>query len=59
MENNTKKEPILIYLKHADKTGNRIVVPKIVTDNVGYDFYVKIYPDYSMKFEPVKKSKEE
>ena len=38
------EKPMLIYQKRADGNG-RVVIPKIVLDNLGHDFYFEIYKD--------------
>lgn len=48
-------EPILKFLKHADKLKNRIILPKMIVDKYGYDFYLEVYEDGTMKLIPVKK----
>ena len=39
------KKPILIYQKHADKTLNKIIIPKFFVEKWGYDYYMEIYED--------------
>jgi len=48
-------EPILKYVKHADKEKNRIILPKFVIDKHGSDFYLEVYEDGTMKLIPIKK----
>lgn len=44
----------LIFQKNADKTKNRIVIPKFFTDKHGYQFYMEIYED-KIILKPIKK----
>ncbi len=39
------EKPKLIYQKHVDKTLNKIIIPKKIVDQWGYDFYMEIYED--------------
>lgn len=39
------EKPILIYQKHADTTTNKMIIPKVVVEKMGYDFYMEIYAD--------------
>lgn len=48
-------EPILRLFKHADKLKNRIILPKKVIKKYGYDYYLEVYKDGTMKLIPVKK----
>lgn len=48
-------QPILRFMKHADKDKNRIILPKTIIDKYGYDFYLEIYEDGTMKLIPIKK----
>lgn len=43
------------FMKRADKTLNRIVIPKFVIDNYGRDFCLEVLEDGSMKLTPIKK----
>ena len=43
------------FIKKADKTLNRIVIPKFIIDKYGRDFYLEVLEDGSMKLTPVKK----
>lgn len=42
-------------MKHADKTKNRIIIPKFVIDNYGRDFILIVSSDGSMTLKPIKK----
>lgn len=43
------------FMKRADKTLNRIVIPKFIIDNYGRDFCLEVLEDGSMKLTPIKK----
>lgn len=45
-------------MKHADKTKNRIIIPKFIIDNYGRDFYLEVLEDGSMKLTPILSKKE-
>ena len=42
------------FMKRADKTLNRIVIPKFIIDKYGRDFYLEIYDDETIKLVPIK-----
>lgn len=46
------------FLKKADKTLNRIVIPKFLIDKYGYEFYLEYYDDETIKLVPVNKKGE-
>ena len=48
------EQPKLIYMKHADKRWNKIIVPKFICEKWGYDFYMEIYDD-KIILKPIKK----
>lgn len=48
-------QPILRFMKHADKEKNRIILPKTIIDKYGRDFYLEIYENGTMKLIPIKK----
>jgi hypothetical protein len=48
------EKPILVFQKHADKTTNKMIIPKAVVQNWGYDFYMEIYND-KIVLKPIKK----
>lgn len=50
---------LLRIMKHADKSKNRIVIPKFIIDKFGYDFYMEVYDDGTMKLIPINLSKKE
>lgn len=43
------------YFKRADKILNRIIIPKIIIDKYGRDFYLEILEDGTMRLIPAKK----
>lgn len=47
------EEPILILQKNADKTSNKIVLPKNYIEKYGRMFYMKIYPSGKIVLEPI------
>ena len=51
------KEPkvLFTFMKRADMTRNRIVIPKFIIDNYGRDFYFYVYDDGSIRMLPIKK----
>lgn len=46
---------LFTFIKRADKTLNRIVIPKFIIDKFGRDFYLEVLEDGSMKLTPIKK----
>ena len=46
------------FMKRADKTLNRIVIPKFIIDKYGREFYLEIYDDETIKLVPIKKKGE-
>ena len=48
------EKPILIFHKKADKTLNKIIIPKFLCEKWGYDFYMEIYED-KIVLKPIKK----
>lgn len=51
------EEPILIYQKNADKTTNKMIIPKAIIDKWGNQFYMEIYKD-KIILKPIKKKGE-
>ena len=47
-------EPILVLRKKADKTLNKMIIPKVFINKWGYDFKVKVYED-KIVLEPIRK----
>jgi hypothetical protein len=47
----------LLYkiMKRAEKSKNRIIIPKFLIDKYGRDFYLEIYDDDTIKLVPIKK----
>ena len=49
------EEPILRLQKNADKTSNKIVLPKKYVEKYGREFYMMIYNDGIIIIKPIKK----
>lgn len=51
------KEPkvLFTFMKRADITRNRIIIPKFIIENFGRDFYFKVYDDGSIRMTPIEK----
>lgn len=47
------------FMKRADAARNRIIVPKILIDKYGRDFYLEYYDDETIKLVPIKYDKKE
>ena len=46
---------MLKFMKRADKTRNRILIPKFIIDKFGRDFYLEVnLEDGTMKLTPIK-----
>jgi hypothetical protein len=45
------------FLKHADKTKNRIIIPKFIIDTYGREFYLEVLENGTMTLTPLKKGK--
>lgn len=43
------------FLKHADKTKNRIIIPKFIIDTYGREFYLEVLENGTMTLTPLKK----
>lgn len=39
------EKPILVYKKNADKTTNKMIIPKAIIEQWGNQFYMEIYQD--------------
>ena len=50
------EEPKLRFIKNAEKSMNKIVIPKICIDKWGFSYYLEVYDDH-MKLIPIKKEK--
>ena len=48
------EKPILVYEKNADKTTNKIIIPKAIIQQWGNKFYMEIYAD-KIILRPIKK----
>lgn len=48
-------KPILRFMKHAESVRNRIIIPKVIIEKYGRDFYLEVYEDGTMKLIPIKK----
>lgn len=46
------------FMKRADKKYNRIIIPKLLIDKYGRDFYLEYYDNEVIKLVPVKYNKE-
>lgn len=55
---NENQEPIFVFQKHADKTLNKIIIPKFIIENFSRDFIMKIYEDGTMVLKPIMKKNE-
>ena len=43
------------FFKKADKNKNRIIIPKVLINKYGYEFYIEYYDDETIKLVPIKK----
>lgn len=50
----TMEKPILVYQKNADKTTNKMIIPKAIIEQWGNQFYMEIYQD-KLILRPIKK----
>lgn len=48
------EKPIMVFQKNADKTTNKMIIPKAIIEQWGNQFIMKIYED-KIVLEPVKK----
>lgn len=48
------EEPILVFQKNAEKTTNKMIIPKVCVDKFGRNFYMKVYED-KIVLVPIKK----
>lgn len=39
------EKPILVFQKNADKTTNKMIIPKAIIEQWGNQFYMEIYED--------------
>lgn len=49
-----KDRPLVIYYKKADKTTNRIILPKFYVEKYGREFYLEVYSDGTIIVKPIK-----
>lgn len=47
------------FYKKADKTMNRILIPKIIINKYGREFFIDIMEDESILLTPIKKEERE
>lgn len=47
-------EPILRFMKKAERTTNKITLPKVVVEKFGKEYYMEIYED-KIVLVPIKK----
>lgn len=52
------EKPILVYQKNADKTTNKMIIPKAIIEQWGNKFYMEIYQD-KIVLKPIKKNRKE
>lgn len=48
------EKPMFIYQKNADKTTNKMIIPKAIVEQWGNQFYMEIYKDKIVLI-PIKK----
>jgi len=48
------EKPMFIYQKNADKTTNKMIIPKAIIEQWGNQFYMEIYKDKIVLI-PIKK----
>jgi hypothetical protein len=53
-EDEKMEKPILVYQKNADKTTNKMIIPKAIIEQWGNSFYMEIYQD-KIILKPIKK----
>lgn len=51
------KEPIITCMKNAEKTTNKIRIPKLAIDMLGKSYYLKVYTD-KIVLMPMKRNEE-
>lgn len=49
------KMPIRVFMKRADKTWNKIIIPKFIIDKFARDFLMEVYDDGTMVLKPIMK----
>jgi hypothetical protein len=50
------EKPILVFQKNADRTTNKMIIPKAIIEQWGNQFYMEIYKD-KLILKPIKKGK--
>lgn len=50
------EKPILVFQKNADKTTNKMIIPKAIIQQWGNQFLMEIYSD-KIILKPIKKGK--
>lgn len=50
--------PIRVLMKRADKTWNKIIIPKFIIEKFSRDFLMEIYEDGTMVLKPIMKKEE-
>lgn len=50
--------PIRVLMKRADKTLNKIIIPKFIIEKFSRDFLMEIYEDGTMVLKPIMKKNE-
>lgn len=51
------EKPILVFKKRTDKTTNKMIIPKVIVNQWGNEFYMEIFSDKIILI-PAKKRKE-
>lgn len=51
------EKPILVYQKNADKSTNKMIIPKAIIEQWGNQFYMEIYQN-KIVLKPIKKKGE-
>ena len=47
------KTPIRVFMKRADTTWNKIIIPKFIIDKFSRNFLMEIYEDGTMILKPI------
>lgn len=47
-------KPIMVFQKNADKTTNKMIIPKAIIEQWGNQFYMEVYADQIVLI-PIKK----
>lgn len=51
------ESPILVFQKNADRTTNKMIIPKFIIDQWGNRFYMEIYQD-KIILKPIKEGEQ-